>query len=177
MPSVRLRPVAIEDAEQIHVWRSEPSASVYQPILPIGLDTVRDLIANRMKGMIGPTANGDFQWIVLADDRPAGWISLKIDPVDRAHGNGSIGYTIGEAFRRRGVGKGAVAALLPVAFGRDGFNLERVDAIAAIDNIASRRVLEGNGFRFEGVQRGLLIIRGIRVDHAMYGLLRTDWED
>lgn len=176
MPTVSLRPVSIEDAEQIHAWRSEPSVSRYQPIRAIGLDEVRSLIASRLRSNPGPNADGDFQWVILADGVPAGWISLKIDPADRAHGNAAIGYAIGEAFRRRGIGRDAVGALLPLAFGRGNFDLERLEAIAAVDNVASRRVLERNGFQFEGIRRGLLVIHGERVDHALYGLLRADWE-
>jgi RimJ/RimL family protein N-acetyltransferase len=54
--------------------------------------------------------------------------------------------------------------------------LERLQAVAAVENVASRKVLENAGFALEGIQRQLLIIHGERVDHAMYALLRTDWE-
>jgi ribosomal-protein-serine acetyltransferase len=174
--SVILRRVTVDDARLIHAWRSEPSIAAYQPILPLSLDEVRAMVAGRAGGTISPTSHGEFQWLIVAGDEPAGWISLKINTVDRSHGKGSIGYTIGEAFRRRGIGRAGVAALLPIAFGRQEFNLERLEAVAAVDNVASRRVLEDNGFQFEGIQRGMLVIQGKRVDHAMYGLLRTDWE-
>jgi RimJ/RimL family protein N-acetyltransferase len=173
---VNLRRVTVDDARLINGWRSEPSVAAYQPILPLTLDEVRAMAAGRAGGTISPASEGDFQWLIVAGEEPAGWISLKICPVERPHGKGSIGYAVAEAYRRRGIGRAGVAALLPIAFGRNGFNLERLEAVAAVDNVASRRVLEGNGFQFEGIQRGLLIIQGKRVDHAMYGLLRTDWE-
>jgi RimJ/RimL family protein N-acetyltransferase len=174
MPAVTLRRVAIDDAPTIHAWRSEPSVATYQPLRQVGLDEVRAMVAARSHGSIGPTASGEFQWIVLADGEPAGWITLKIAAEDRGHAKGSIGYAIGEAHRQRGIGRAAVAAVVSLAFARDGFDLERLEGVAAVENVASRRVLEGNGFQFEGIQRGLLLIRGERVDHAMYGLLRSD---
>ncbi|MCC6790248.1 MAG: GNAT family N-acetyltransferase [Thermomicrobiales bacterium] len=177
MSSVSLRPVTVEDAEHIYAWRSEPSIAHYQPLRPISLDEVRAMVTARSQNRMAPDAFGDFQWIILSGDQPAGWISLKIAAEDRAHAKGSIGYALGEAFRGRGIGRAAVGALLPIAYGADGFNLERLEAVAAVGNIASRRVLEGNGFRFEGIQRGLLIIRGERIDHAMYGQLRSDREE
>ena len=67
-----------------------------------------------------------------------------------------------------------VAQVIPVAFDPAGLALERLEAVAAVENVASRRVLEKNGFRFEGIARGYLIIAGARVDHARYGLLRSD---
>lgn len=174
---VRLRRSTVADAELIHAWRSEPSTSVYQPTLPLSLAEVRTMLADRARTPIGPTAVGKIQWVVEADGEPVGWITLNLDPDDRRHGNASIGYTIGERFRGRGYAFAALGVLLSIAFDRDQLSLERLKAVAAVANHASRRVLERNGFRFEGVLRGLLIINGERVDHAIYGLLRTEWED
>jgi RimJ/RimL family protein N-acetyltransferase/MOSC domain-containing protein YiiM len=176
MTTVTLRLARPDDAALLHRWRTEPSVSEFQPIMPISLEEVRDLLVQRSFGTIGPNAHGDFQWLIVAGDEPVGWISLKISQLDRLHGKGTIGYTIGEAHRQKGYGRSGLCALLPIALGRKGFNLERLEAIAAVSNVASRRVLEANGFQFEGIQRGLLVIKGQRVDHAMYGLLRTDWE-
>jgi ribosomal-protein-alanine N-acetyltransferase len=51
-----------------------------------------------------------------------------------------------------------------------------VEAVEAVGNAASRRVLEKTGFRCEGIARGLLVIGGERVDHARYAVLRPEWE-
>ncbi|HEY7032730.1 MAG TPA: GNAT family protein [Thermomicrobiales bacterium] len=178
MPSVvTLRPSTIADAELIHAWRSEPSTSVYQPTLPLSLAEIRARLAARSVATASPGTVERQQWTIEAAEGPVGWISLSFTAEDRRHRKGSVGYTIGEQFRGRGYGTAALGALLPIAFGRDRFGLERLEAIAAVNNGASRRVLEANGFRFEGVLRGLLIINGVRVDHAIYGLLRTDWEE
>jgi RimJ/RimL family protein N-acetyltransferase len=95
---------------------------------------------------------------------------------DRRHGIGEIGYSVAEAYRRRGYASLMVRTLIGIAFDREQLDLERLQAVAAVENIASRRVLENAGFSFEGVNRKLLIIHGERVDHAMYALLREDWE-
>jgi RimJ/RimL family protein N-acetyltransferase len=174
--SVVLRRATVEDAPLVHAWRSEPSTSRFQPTLPLSLGQVRSMLAERALTPVAPTAVGKLQWIVEAAEGPVGWITLTIDVDDRRHGNATIGYTIGGAFRGRGYGRAALAALLPIAFGREILALERLEAVAAVENWASRRVLERNGFRCEGVLRGLLIIDGVRVDHAIYGLLRIDWE-
>lgn len=176
MSSVTLRRVSTADAELIHRIRCEPSASRYQPTLPLSLEEVRSMLAERAWPAIAPESAGKLQWVVESDGVPAGWISLEISEAARRHGNGVIGYTIAEAFHGRGIGKAALAALLPIAFGRSELNLERLEAIASVENIASQRVLEANGFHREGTLRGLLVIHGVRVDHAIYGLLRTDWE-
>jgi RimJ/RimL family protein N-acetyltransferase len=174
MTTVSLRRVTPDDTDLIYAWRSEPTIAVNQPLLPLPRADIHSMIVQRSHASIGPQSHGDFQWLILSGNTPVGWISLKIAPQDRLHGKGNIGYAISEAHRQRGYGAGGVAALLPIAFGRNGFDLDRLEAVAAVGNMASRRVLESNGFRFEGVQRGLLVIRGERIDHVMYGLLRTD---
>jgi len=174
MATVSLRRVKPADADLIHGWRTETSIAQYQPLLPMPLADVREMLVQRSFTSIGPQAIGDIQWLIIASGTPVGWVSLKISPPDRAHGKGMIGYAIGEAHRHRGYGTAGVNALLPIAFDRKHMNLERLEAVAAASNTGSRRVLEANGFQFEGIQRGLLVIGGERVDHAMYGLLRSD---
>jgi RimJ/RimL family protein N-acetyltransferase len=174
---VTLRRSTVADAEFIHAWRSEPSTSMYQPTLPLSLEEVRARLAKSSVAATSPNEVDREQWTIESEDGPVGWISLSLTVEDRRHRKGSIGYTIGERFRGRGYASAALGELLTIAFGRDHRSLERLEAIAAVDNRASRRVLERNGFRFEGVLRGLLIIKGERVDHAIYGLLRTDWEE
>jgi RimJ/RimL family protein N-acetyltransferase len=170
---VTLRRSTVADAELIHAWRSEPSASRYQPILPLSLDQIRERLAAR-EAEGGASRE---QWTVETAEGPVGWVSLNFNPDDRRQRKGAIGYTISERFRGRGYATAAVGALVTIAFAPNRFALERLEAVAAVDNRASRRVLEATGFRLEGVLRGLLIISGVRVDHAAYGLLRIDWEN
>jgi RimJ/RimL family protein N-acetyltransferase len=173
---VTLRRARLENAPSIHVWRAQPSTATFQPIIVQTLPEVASMIVERAKTPVAPDAAGDFLWVIEADGQSVGWISLYISASDRRHAKGTIGYTLGETFRGRGYGAAGLAALLPIAFDRDQLDLERLEAVAAVENVASRRVLEGNGFHLEGILRGLLIIKGVRVDHATYGLLRIDWE-
>jgi RimJ/RimL family protein N-acetyltransferase len=149
---------------------------VFQPTLSLSLTDVRTMLTNRAAVPNVPNAQGTLQWLIVASEGPVGWITVTISPDDRRHAKGSIGYTIGEQFRGRGYGSAGLSAVLPVAFDRRQLALERLEAVAAVNNIGSRRVLEHNGFQWEGVLRGLLVINGVRVDHAIYGLLRSDWE-
>jgi ribosomal-protein-alanine N-acetyltransferase len=104
-----------------------------------------------------------------------GWITLRV--TSRLHGVGELGYTLGSAFHRRGYMSAAIRQLLPLAFDPvAGANLWRIEAIAAVRNVASRTVLERAGFQFEGIARASLMINGERVDHARYGLLRPEWQ-
>ena len=171
---VRLRRVVPDDAELIEGWRADPGMRRYQPLRQLSLAELRRQLAERTARVVDPGLDGEVQWIVETGQGPVGWVTLK--EIGREHGLGEIGYGIGERFRGRGYATAAVRALLPIAFGAESADLWRLEAVAAVENVASRRVLERAGFVFEGVAQGLLVIAGERVDHARYGLLRSDWE-
>jgi RimJ/RimL family protein N-acetyltransferase len=166
--------VSAEDADLVANWRAEETARQYQPLRVIPIDELRKQLANRGANEISPAAEGEFQWIVETADGDAGWINLTM--VSREHSIATIGYTIGERFRGRGYATAAIKALQRIAFARDALDIDRLEAVAATENIASRRALERAGFRLEGIARGYLVVNGERLDHARYGLLRQDLE-
>lgn len=86
----------------------------------------------------------------------------------------NLGYWMGEAHTGRGVMSHAVGMVLPFIFSELG--LHRVNAACLAHNIASRRVLEKNGFREEGYAEGYLFIDGKWQDHVLYGLTRERFE-
>lgn len=171
---VSLRRATADDAELMYRWRAEPAARQFQPIQDRSLGQVRELLAERAVLRLGPEVDGELQWLIAADDRPVGWVTLRV--TYRAHGVAELGYTIGSAYHRRGYMTAAIDLVLPLAFDPvRGADLWRLEASAAVNNIASRRVLEHAGFQLEGVARASAIIAGERVDHARYALLRPDW--
>jgi RimJ/RimL family protein N-acetyltransferase len=85
------------------------------------------------------------------------------------HLRGSLGYWVAGAQRRRGVASAAVGLLVPWAFSALG--LVRVEAVVAVDNHASRRVLERNGFQPEGVLRAYYEMHGAWKDMVMFSRL------
>ena len=139
------------------------------------MEQLRELLAVRAALCLGPAVDGELQWLIEAEGTPVGWVTLRV--TYRAHGVAELGYTIGSAYHRRGYMTAALDLVLPLAFDPvRGADVWRLEASAAVDNIASRRVLENAGFQLEGVARASAIIAGERVDHARYALLRPDWE-
>ena len=172
-PPVRLRRATPEDTDLILGWRREPSARRYQPLRQLSAEELRELLAERAARALGPAVEGELQWVIETPEGPAGWVTLVV--TSREHGIGTVGYTVGERLRGRGFATAGLRALLPLAFAPEGADLARLEAVAAVENVASCRVLERCGFRWEGVARGYVVIGGERVDHARYGLLRTEW--
>lgn len=172
-PRVDLRRATEADAELFAAIRDEPSAAHYQPLRPYTGDRLRTLLRHRAALPLDRSLDAKVQWVILADAESVGWITL--DVTSREHGTGSVGYTVSEHARGRGIAREALARVVRIAFDPEGIALERLEAVVATGNVASQRVLASTGFRREGTARGLLRIRGERVDHERFGLLRDDW--
>jgi ribosomal-protein-alanine N-acetyltransferase len=83
-----------------------------------------------------------------------------------------IGYFVDEARAGRGLASRAVGEASVIAFGELG--LHRVEAGTAVENVASQKVLERNGYTLVGRMRRHLQIRGIWVDHLLWEKLADD---
>jgi [ribosomal protein S5]-alanine N-acetyltransferase len=81
----------------------------------------------------------------------------------------SVGYWMGESFTRQGYMTEALAALLDHAFG--DLALHRVEAACLAQNTASIKLLQRNGFLYEGVARKYLQIAGNWQDHMLFARL------
>lgn len=55
-------------------------------------------------------------------------------------------------------------------------NIERVQAVTPIDNIAIQRVLEKNRFTPEGVIRKNLFHRGAWRNSTLFSIIREEWK-
>ena len=86
----------------------------------------------------------------------------------------SLGYWVGEEHNGKGHATRAVAAIKKVAFTEQG--LHRIEASVLLDNFASQRVLERNGFVRFGVAPTYLKIAGSWQDMAIYQVI-TDTPD
>jgi len=172
---VTLRRAHPADAARILAWRQEPSARHYQPLRPRDLASIEAEIATQAVPALGPNLDDKVRWIVEANREPVGWITLTV--TSREHATATVGYTIAERCHRRGYASAALRAVVTLAFAADGANLERLEAVAAVENHGSRAVLAKVGFQEEGIARGLLTIEGVRIDHARYALPRSEWHN
>ena len=92
----------------------------------------------------------------------------------RAAQHANLGYWMGEQFAGRGLMTEAVGVLLPFFF--DTLGLHRLHAAFLPHNVASRRVLEKNGFHEEGYADSYLQIDGKWADHVLFSLTRERWD-
>ena len=84
----------------------------------------------------------------------------------------TIGYWTGEPYIRQGFMGDALPAVVNYAF--ETLDLSRIEAACLPKNLASRRVLEKSGFKYEGVAQSYLQISGRWRNHVLYANLRND---
>lgn len=96
------------------------------------------------QSMADSFADTGHQYLALdAAGQIVGRINLSV--VKRVHFHSAVlGYRIGQSHCGKGVASEAVRQLLALAFGQ--LRLKRIEADCRVDNLASRRVLQRNGF-------------------------------
>ena len=126
-------------------------------------------------------------WIQMALDQFAKGMSLNVGifsqgmlagvcgyhTIDWTNRRTSIGYWLGAAHQRKGLMTRAVRMLTTHAF--VSLQLNRLEIRAALDNRRSRAVPERLGYQFEGQCRGAEWLYDHFVDHAVYGMLASEW--
>ena len=86
----------------------------------------------------------------------------------------NLGYWMGQQYAGQGIMTEAVGTCIPFVF--DTLDLHRIHAAFLPHNIASRRVLEKNGFVEEGFAEKYLQINGRWEDHVLFGMNRERYE-
>ena len=112
--------------------------------------------------------------ITDAEDREyLGEIALFLRTPEAAESAiGELAYVVAPHARGRGVATTALRLMSTWALTE--LRLERLQLQISPDNAASHRVADKAGFRYEGILRSTKVIRGERVDSAMYSLLPGD---
>ena len=170
-PRVSLRPAVARDADLLWRWRGEWTVRRHQPLHELSVAQLRADVASQRMADLYRGRGEKFQWIVNANGEPAGWITLVVSNWE--HGLAEVGYALATEHQGGGVMTLGLGQLLKVLFQHT--EIERLEARCALGNLASRRVLEKNGFRYEGLLRGYFKLRGARVDNLLFAHLRRDY--
>ncbi len=109
---------------------------------------------------------------ILHDGALAGVVGFL--PIDRVNRVGEIGYWL--AAERQGRGTMTQCCQFVVRYGFLTLDLNRIQIAAATENVQSRAIPERLGFKLEGIMRSRENLYGRFVDHAMYALLRTEFD-
>ncbi|HYZ11873.1 MAG TPA: GNAT family N-acetyltransferase [Actinomycetota bacterium] len=167
---LRLEPIGPEHVEDL--WRAtEASLPELRPWMFWAAQA--DLASTRAfaEGAVEEWDQGlGFHFAIRDQAGLAGAVGLEVPvPVRRL---GELGYWVGSDRAGRGYATEAGAAVL--RFGFETVGLYRLELRAGVDNMASQRVAEKLGFRWEGTLRQGCPLADGAYDGYLYGLLSTD---
>ncbi len=89
------------------------------------------------------------------------------------HARAEIGYVLARPYWGQGYTTEAVRAVL--AFGFQELKLNRIEAVCAVENAASERVMQKVGMRCEGVLRQYMLVKGRFHDWKLYSILASEF--
>lgn len=169
--TVTLRPLRETDIPRIVEACSDARTAQWLGGMPapyVPTDAIGWLEANNE----GSAAGSKITWAVVdpRSDQLLGAINL-FDLVSEQEGE--VGYWAHPDARGRGVMTAACGLVLRHGF--EDLGLRIISAIAAVDNAASRRVIEQCGFTLWGIQRGGVQVRTGYVDAARYDVLAEEF--
>jgi len=178
-PQVMLRLPQHGDYDSWHQLRRS-SREFLKPFEPrwSEADLARRIFAGRVKRAREEAEQGtDYSFFIFRSDGErqvlVGGITLS-NIRRRAAQFVTLGYWMGQQWAGQGLMTEAVGVTLPFVF--DTLDLHRIHAAFLPSNMASRRVLEKNGFVEEGFAEKYLQIDGRWEDHVLFGLPKERYE-
>ena len=145
MTRVRVRLIRPSDAPTIAALIDDNQGHLLMP-----RRTADDQLSLLEQELAEQAAGRRWPGVIEVDGRVAGRVSLNNIVLGSLRST-FVSYWLAEDRTGRGVATRAVADVLDLAF--DDLALHRVDAFVRPDNLASRRVLERNGFEEIGLAR------------------------
>lgn len=176
-PPTAIRPTTADDAEAQYE-RRRANRGHTEPWDPARGESFYTLAGQRLELDLDQrawAAGTAYAFAILdltAADRIIGRVALS-NVVRGPWQNATLGYWVEEAACGRGHATRAVRLVLQFAFEHAG--LHRVQPAIVPRNVASIRVAEKAGFRFEGLALRYLKIAGRWEDHRIYALTVEDW--
>jgi RimJ/RimL family protein N-acetyltransferase len=171
---LRLRPVCLEDADTVYT-------SIRESIEPLGrwMDWCHIGYAREdSDAWIAATrsaweAGGAYEFLVFErSGRHVGAVGLN--QFNRENNGANLGYWVRQSSQRQGFAVEAVRRIVRFAFEKARF--QRVEIVAAVDNVASRRVAERAGATLECVARNRLLLHGVPIAAAVHSFVPGDFE-
>jgi len=166
-----LRKMSLSDAEDLFEYASDPEVAKYTTWqahesiedTKCFLNSVMDQHKNRQVAPWGVIHKEDKKLIGTC-----GFVYWDL-PNSRAE----IAYALSRKYWRKGYMTEAVREV--ITFGFRTMELNRIEARCKIKNIASARVMEKVGMRFEGILRQHMFAKGTYHDLKIYSILKEEW--
>ena len=127
--------------------------------------------ADFISAMLSADENETFAFAITVDDKVVGSIGVfRQGNIHRL--TAELGYYIAEEYLGKGIMTEAVRQICQYVFEKS--DIIRIYAEPFAYNVASCRVLEKAGFRYEGTLRNNAVKNGKIIDMKMYSLLKAE---
>lgn len=168
---VLVRGLMPDDVATFTAYRNDPDVARYQQWpLPYTTGMALQLAHDPAVTSLVPG-----EWVQLAIDDGTGTLLGDLGVhLDEGGKVATIGYTLAPEHQGRGLASEAVGAVVDRLFEH---GIHRVAATLDPDNVASARLVERLGFRYEGRLREASYARGGWTDDECYAVLPTDRRD
>ncbi len=114
------------------------------------------------------------QYVFAVEDNGEFVGIIDLHEVDKRNKKAAVGAWLGRKYWGKGYGTKALKLILQFAFKE--LKLHRVEGIAFEWNVASRRIMEKVGFKFEGMRRESFKLNGKYQNEVIYGILRDEFK-
>ena len=160
---LNLRVIAAEDLDAFHAYRSDPEIAKQQLWeMPYPRAEAERMIAS-FDGQADVRPGGWTQIAILLDGQMIGDVAVHLDETGKV---AEIGYTLARAYHGNGYATEAAGAVTDALFAE--FDLIRLYGELDPPNVASQRVLEAIGLRFESLTKRSFLWRGEWTDNLCY---------
>jgi RimJ/RimL family protein N-acetyltransferase len=167
-----LRDLVLSDLDEVHAYASDPLVTRFTSFGPNTLaDTRAFLERSIVAGAAIPRRSYTFAIVEQASGRLIG--SCGMEQCDLTGRHYVFGYCLNSQWWAAGFGKESARALMH--FGFERLQAHRLWAQVFLGNIASEKILEGLGFRREGLALQSLFLRDAWHDILTFGQLRAEW--
>jgi RimJ/RimL family protein N-acetyltransferase len=168
-----IRPIRIEDKNEVFEYRSDTATNKYQGWIPTTLFDVETFIGKISKQINEPETW--FQFVIIEKETQKIIGDLGIHFFDNENKQAEIGCTLNKNFQNKGYATESVKRVIDYLF--KDLNKHRI--ITSIDpkNKNSIRLVERIGFRKEAHFVESIFINGRWVDDLIYAMIEKDWEN
>lgn len=167
---LRLRRVFREDAEDLYEATADPRVTKYEPWGPYDRDETAQMIENVLAQLESGLCT---EWAVERKDDAKVLGLIHLNKIDFFNRSAEVGYWL----TRKCWGQGYATECLK-ALGEYALNTLRMDEIVAVchpENLASLRVLEKAGYRYQKTLPAYVSLRGKTADCLQYHITRWDF--
>jgi ribosomal-protein-alanine N-acetyltransferase len=169
-PRLSLRDFVATDVEAVFAYTSDPMVAEHMFYAPWTHEHAEAYIENLLASQRAVPRR---LWELAIIERASGALVGSVDLTPEGENEADVGYVLARSAWGHGYATEAAAALLEAGFAR--LRLRRVVAMCAVENVASRQVLEKIGLRHVDTVQGYRHAKGRDFDVHRFEVRRDDW--